>query len=92
MRLEGQDRGGRAPRPPFPDRRLDQGAMAAVDPVEVADRQDRAAQGRRHGLAVAADCEGARRLVRLVGCGHRSWCGGIRDEAQPVSKTFSGVK
>ena len=31
------------------DRDLDQRPMAAVDAVEIADRQDRAAQGRRHG-------------------------------------------
>jgi len=63
MRLEGQDGRRRAPRPGLPDRDRDQRPMAAVDAVEIADRQDRAAQGRRHGVAVAAERESARRLV-----------------------------
>ena len=53
---------GAPPRPGLPDRDLDQRLMAAMDAVEIADRQDRAAQGRRHGVAVAADGESARGL------------------------------
>src|SRR4051812_30279341 len=63
MRLERQDRRRRVPRPGLLDGDLDQRPMAAVDAVEIADRQDRAAQGRRHGVAVAANGESARRLV-----------------------------
>src|SRR3954447_6275757 len=77
MRLEGQDpprgvappgppppqRRRRVPRPGPPHRDRDQRPMATVDAVEIADRQDRPAQGRRHGVAVADDGESARRLV-----------------------------
>src|SRR5829696_5121141 len=51
----------------LPEQALDESGgrracKAGVDAVEIADRQDRAAQGRRHGVPVAADGESARRL------------------------------
>jgi hypothetical protein len=66
MRLEGQDGRRRPARPRLLLGGFDQLLVAAMHAVEIAHRDDRAAQRRRHRLAVAPDREGARRLCRLL--------------------------
>jgi hypothetical protein len=67
MRLEGEDRGRRVPLADFRYGDVDERPVAAMDAVEIADRHHRTTQRRRHGFAVAAHREGARRHVRLIG-------------------------